>query len=66
LNASFLLGRLAQRVVFFYAPMILGGRDAIKAVAGAGPQKPEDTLDLEAVQWRRIGNDWLLKARVSL
>jgi diaminohydroxyphosphoribosylaminopyrimidine deaminase/5-amino-6-(5-phosphoribosylamino)uracil reductase len=35
-NASFLLGRFAQRVAFFYAPKILGDRDARKAVAGEG------------------------------
>ena len=35
-NASFLLGGLAQRVAFFYAPKILGGRDSRKAVAGEG------------------------------
>jgi riboflavin biosynthesis pyrimidine reductase len=29
-NASFLLGGLAQRVAFFYAPKILGGRDSRK------------------------------------
>ena len=33
-NASFLLGGFAQRVAFFYAPKILGGRDSRKAVAG--------------------------------
>ena len=37
-NASFLLGGLAQRVAFFYAPKILGGRDSRKAVAGEGAQ----------------------------
>ena len=31
-NALFLLGGFAQRVVFFYAPIILGGRDSRKAV----------------------------------
>jgi len=35
-NASFLLAGLVQRVEFFYAPKILGGRDARKGVAGAG------------------------------
>ena len=35
-NASFLLGGFAQRVAFFYAPKILGGRDSLKAVAGEG------------------------------
>ncbi len=35
-NASFLLGGLARRVAFFYAPKILGGRDARKGVGGGG------------------------------
>ena len=35
-NASFLLGGFAQRVAFFYAPKILGGRDSRKGVAGDG------------------------------
>ena len=38
-NASFLLGGFAQRVAFFYAPKILGGRDSRKAVAGEGAEK---------------------------
>ena len=38
-NASFLLGGLAHRVAFFYAPKILGGRDARKGVAGEGIQR---------------------------
>jgi diaminohydroxyphosphoribosylaminopyrimidine deaminase/5-amino-6-(5-phosphoribosylamino)uracil reductase len=64
-NASFLLAGLAQRVAFFYAPKILGGADAGKAVAGTGAQGLKDALDLTDVQWRRVGEDWLLLARVT-
>ena len=64
-NASFLPGGFAHRVAFFYAPMILGGRNAKKAVAGRGPRRFEDTLDLEGAEWRRLGDDWLLAARVT-
>ena len=35
-NASFLFNSLARRVTFFYAPRILGGNTARKAVAGEG------------------------------
>ena len=38
-NASFLLGGFARRVMFFYAPKILGGRGSRKAVAGDGVKK---------------------------
>jgi diaminohydroxyphosphoribosylaminopyrimidine deaminase/5-amino-6-(5-phosphoribosylamino)uracil reductase len=64
-NASFLLGGLAHRVVFFYAPKILGGRDAHKAVAGDGARSLGEILNLTEVEWRRVGNDLMMTARVS-
>jgi len=64
-NASFLLGRLAHRVAFFYAPKILGGRDARKAAAGEGVQRVADMIRLTGVQYRWLGPDLLLSARVG-
>ena len=63
-NASFLLGGLAHRVAFFYAPKILGGRDALKAVAGDGAKSLADALQLYDVEWKRLGPDLLLTARI--
>jgi diaminohydroxyphosphoribosylaminopyrimidine deaminase/5-amino-6-(5-phosphoribosylamino)uracil reductase len=64
-NASFLLGGLAQRVAFFYAPKILGGRDAHSGVAGAGAKNLRDAVPLREVGWHRLGDDLLLTARVG-
>jgi diaminohydroxyphosphoribosylaminopyrimidine deaminase / 5-amino-6-(5-phosphoribosylamino)uracil reductase len=63
-NASFLMPGLAQRVAFFYAPKILGGRDSRPGVAGAGARTLAEGLRLSDVEWRRLGPDWLLSARV--
>ena len=63
-NASFILQGLAQRVVFFYAPKIIGGREAPRGVAGHGVARVSDALHLKEVDWRRLGNDFLLTARV--
>ncbi len=63
-NATFLLGGLAQRIAFFYAPKIIGGRHAVKAVAGDGIRRLADSLQLREVEWRRLGPDLLLTARV--
>jgi diaminohydroxyphosphoribosylaminopyrimidine deaminase/5-amino-6-(5-phosphoribosylamino)uracil reductase len=63
-NASFLLGGLAQRVAFFYAPKILGGRDSHKGIAGVGVLRLSDALQLREVEWRRLGEDLLLTAKV--
>jgi diaminohydroxyphosphoribosylaminopyrimidine deaminase/5-amino-6-(5-phosphoribosylamino)uracil reductase len=61
-NASFLLGGLAQRAAFFYAPKILGGRDARRAVAGDGVLRLADAIQLRDVKWRWLGTDLLLTA----
>ena len=64
-NASFLLGGFAQRVAFFYAPKILGGRDARKTVAGNGAKSLREVIRLRDVVWQRLGEDLLLTARVN-
>ena len=64
-NGSFLFGGLAQRVAFFYAPKILGGRDSRKGVAGDGVTQLSNGLKLTDVEWRKLGTDLLLTARVA-
>jgi diaminohydroxyphosphoribosylaminopyrimidine deaminase/5-amino-6-(5-phosphoribosylamino)uracil reductase len=64
-NASFLRGGLVQRVAFFYAPKILGGRNSRKAVAGAGAGNLAEAIQLRDVEWQRLGPDLLLTARVG-
>jgi diaminohydroxyphosphoribosylaminopyrimidine deaminase / 5-amino-6-(5-phosphoribosylamino)uracil reductase len=64
-NASFLLGGLAQRIAFFYAPKILGGNQSLRAVGGEGATQLADTLDLTDLRWRQLGEDLLLTARVA-
>jgi diaminohydroxyphosphoribosylaminopyrimidine deaminase/5-amino-6-(5-phosphoribosylamino)uracil reductase len=64
-NASFLLGGFAHRVEFFYAPILIGGARAIKAVAGNGILDATKGLRLANVEWSRLGRDLLLTARVG-
>ncbi|HHY86751.1 MAG TPA: bifunctional diaminohydroxyphosphoribosylaminopyrimidine deaminase/5-amino-6-(5-phosphoribosylamino)uracil reductase RibD [Verrucomicrobia bacterium] len=63
-NASFLFGGFAHRIVFFYAPKVLGGRDARRAVAGTGISQWPEARMLKNLQWSRIGPDLLLQASV--
>jgi diaminohydroxyphosphoribosylaminopyrimidine deaminase/5-amino-6-(5-phosphoribosylamino)uracil reductase len=64
-NASFLLERHAHQVAFFYAPKVIGGRNAPRSVAGNGVARVRDGLRLTEVEWRRLGTDFLLTARVT-
>lgn len=64
-NASFLLGGFGQRMTFFYAPKILGGRNSLKGVAGDGAKNLSEVLQLHDVKWQKLGEDLLLAARVD-
>jgi diaminohydroxyphosphoribosylaminopyrimidine deaminase / 5-amino-6-(5-phosphoribosylamino)uracil reductase len=64
-NGSFLAAGLAQRVAFFYAPKILGGRHSHKSVAGEGARSLDEIIELQDVEWRKIGADLFLTARVK-
>ena len=63
-NASFVMGGHAQRVVFFYAPRVLSGREARKGVAGVGAARLDQLVQLGHVEWKKRGVDLMLTARV--
>jgi diaminohydroxyphosphoribosylaminopyrimidine deaminase/5-amino-6-(5-phosphoribosylamino)uracil reductase len=55
---------LVHRTAFFYAPMILGGRESKKAVAGAGFRSLAEAPSLADIESRRFGDDLFVTARV--
>ena len=65
INAAFILGGLAHRVAFFYAPKVLCGRDAVKAVAGEGISLLDAVIKLQEMEYRWFDADLFLAARVS-
>ena len=54
---AFLDARLVNKVTFFIAPMIIGGREATIAVAGTGAEKIADAFQLENVEVVQRGRD---------
>jgi diaminohydroxyphosphoribosylaminopyrimidine deaminase / 5-amino-6-(5-phosphoribosylamino)uracil reductase len=58
--------RLVDKVALFYAPIIIGGRDAVTAVGGKGSSKIKNSVRLLDCHWRPIGKDeMLVEARVE-
>lgn len=53
---------LVDEFLFFVAPKIIGGRDAVTAVEGRGVDMVRDAKKLEDVTVRRCGEDILIKA----
>jgi diaminohydroxyphosphoribosylaminopyrimidine deaminase/5-amino-6-(5-phosphoribosylamino)uracil reductase len=64
-NGSFLAQRLAHRVCFFYAPMVLGGKAARRGVAHEGASGWKDILKLTRLRWSKAGPDLVLRANVG-
>lgn len=57
--ASFLEADLVDKVSFFIAPLILGGREAIPAVGGLGVEKVACGTHLTDIDVQQIGEDTL-------
>jgi diaminohydroxyphosphoribosylaminopyrimidine deaminase/5-amino-6-(5-phosphoribosylamino)uracil reductase len=65
-NASFFAAKLVQRVFFFYAPILIGGRAARKTVAGDGFVFPETSPKLKNIRWKRLAPDLMMTAQVAV
>ncbi len=58
--------KLVDEVMFFYAPLVIGGARAVTAVGGEGVARVKQAVKLRDCQWRRIGaEEMLLEATVA-
>ncbi|MDA8353799.1 MAG: bifunctional diaminohydroxyphosphoribosylaminopyrimidine deaminase/5-amino-6-(5-phosphoribosylamino)uracil reductase RibD [Firmicutes bacterium] len=60
LNASLLREGWVNKVAFFIAPKILGGKESPTAVDGVGPERMSEALNLTDVSLSRVGEDFCL------
>ncbi len=65
LSGSFLKQHLVDRVIFFIAPLLIGGRNAVPAIGGEGFEKLRDAVRLSEVKFRKLGDDFVLMASVE-
>jgi diaminohydroxyphosphoribosylaminopyrimidine deaminase / 5-amino-6-(5-phosphoribosylamino)uracil reductase len=59
-HGSFVDRRLADRLVLYVAPRIVGGRSARALVGGDGVRSLERAIALREVLWSRVGESWLI------
>jgi diaminohydroxyphosphoribosylaminopyrimidine deaminase/5-amino-6-(5-phosphoribosylamino)uracil reductase len=60
-NASALNDRIVDKVVFFIAPKIIGGKDSITPVGGDTFQKLQDAYKIRDLKIRRAGEDLMIE-----
>ena len=60
LAAAAINARIVNKIAFFVAPKILGGRGSRPVVGGPDPAALNDALRLDGFQSRRVGDDLLI------
>lgn len=63
--ASALKAGIVDKVLFFIAPKIIGGKAAVTPVEGEGVRKLSSAIDLKDVNIRRFGNDILVEGYLN-
>ena len=59
--ASALEAGVAQEAYFFIAPKIMGGKDSVVSVGGAGPRFLKQIKGLRRMSFESLGNDWMAR-----
>lgn len=65
LNGSFVAKKLVDKVYFFIAPKIIGGKEAKTPVAGTGILNLQEALALKDIQFEKLEEDILIIGRVD-
>jgi diaminohydroxyphosphoribosylaminopyrimidine deaminase/5-amino-6-(5-phosphoribosylamino)uracil reductase len=62
---SALSAGIVDKVMFFYAPKILGGNDGVPMCRGRGPDLMKDCFLLRDTRVERFGDDVLIEGYIS-
>lgn len=65
LSGSFVAKKIVDKVYFFIAPKIIGGKEAKTPVAGTGILNLQETLTLKDIQIEKLEEDILIIGRVD-
>ena len=65
IHFSMLKEKLVDKIFAFVAPKIIGGKNSLSAVAGAGFEKLSDAVNLKNFTAEKIGEDFLLGGYVE-
>ena len=57
--------RLVQKLRLYFAPLLIGGAEAVPAIAGLGAVTLADAPRLRDVAWKRIGENWRVEGEIA-
>mgnify|MGYP006276606193 FL=1 len=65
LSHTFLNEDLVDKFYYFIAPKIYGGSDGTASFCGPGPELMSDAVDLEILEQKNLGDNFLLNAKIK-
>lgn len=65
INAAALQARIVDKLMFFVAPKLIGGKDAPGPIGGVGIARLAETFELRDVKTSQIGTDFLVEGYLS-
>jgi diaminohydroxyphosphoribosylaminopyrimidine deaminase/5-amino-6-(5-phosphoribosylamino)uracil reductase len=66
IHGSFFGGNLVNQAAFYYAPIIIGGKNTVKAIENFSPYAADSRNILTGVRWKRLGKDLHLSAKIKV
>jgi diaminohydroxyphosphoribosylaminopyrimidine deaminase/5-amino-6-(5-phosphoribosylamino)uracil reductase len=60
-NATALRSGIVDKLIWFVAPKLIGGREALGVIGGSSPLDPKDPLRVRDLRVRRVGEDLMLE-----
>ncbi|MFC1812560.1 bifunctional diaminohydroxyphosphoribosylaminopyrimidine deaminase/5-amino-6-(5-phosphoribosylamino)uracil reductase RibD [Thermodesulfobacteriota bacterium] len=63
--ASALSAGIVDKIIFFYAPKILGGDDGVPICRGKGPEIMKDSIPVKDVRVRRFDDDVMIEGYID-
>jgi diaminohydroxyphosphoribosylaminopyrimidine deaminase/5-amino-6-(5-phosphoribosylamino)uracil reductase len=63
--ASALSAGIAEKIIFFFAPKILGGDDGVPICKGKGASTMKNCIPVKDIRVRRFGDDVMIEGYID-
>lgn len=64
-NGAFWDQAFVDEAFFYYAPMVIGGKDALPAIGGSGAADVGRATRLSKIQHRKLGDNWQISGLIT-
>lgn len=64
-NASALQSGIVDKLIWFVAPKLMGGKEAVGVIGGTSPERLKKTIFIRSIRCRKVGNDLMIEGYLT-